>query len=64
VILHLEKVAAKIDLLVFKTTLSVTPVDSITGGVRLSWTLNEFYASGGVVSFTDRVAFALGIHAS
>jgi hypothetical protein len=42
----------------------VTPVDSITGGVRLSWTLNEFYASGGVVSFTDRVAFALGIHAS
>lgn len=32
--------------------------------VRLEWTLSEFYADGGVVSFTDRVAAALGIHAS
>ena len=32
--------------------------------VRLEWTLDEFYAAGGVVSFTDRVAAALGIHAS
>ena len=34
------------------------------GAVRLEWTMEEFYATGGVVSFTDRVAFALGIHAS
>lgn len=32
--------------------------------VRMEWTLDEFYADGGVVSFTDRVAAALGIHAS
>lgn len=32
--------------------------------MRLEWTLEEFYADGGVVSFTDRVAAALGIHAS
>jgi len=32
--------------------------------VRLDWTMDEFYASGGVVSFTDRVAAVLGIHAS
>jgi hypothetical protein len=32
--------------------------------VRLEWTLAEFYSTGGVTSFTDRVAGALGIHAS
>jgi len=32
--------------------------------VRLNWTLEEFYADGGVTTFTDRVAAALGIHAS
>lgn len=31
--------------------------------VRMEWTLDEFYADGGVVSFTDRVAAALGINA-
>lgn len=42
----------------------VAPRNAIMGGVRLEWTMSEFYASGGVVSFTDRVAFVLGIHAS
>lgn len=44
--------------------LQVLPVDSITSSVRMQWTMAEFYAAGGVVSFTDRVAAALGIHAS
>ena len=39
----------------------VNPVDAITANVRMSWTLNQFYASGGVVSFANRVAAALGI---
>jgi len=42
----------------------VAPRNAIMGGVRLEWTMSEFYASGGVVSFADRVAFVLGIHAS
>jgi hypothetical protein len=42
----------------------VRPVDSIKSAVRLAWTMNEFYASGGTTSFTDRVAGVLGIHAS
>lgn len=32
--------------------------------MRLEWTLQEFYADGGVVTFTDRLAAVLGIHAS
>jgi len=39
----------------------VVPVNAIMANVRLSWTLADFYAKGGVVSFTDRVAAALGI---
>ena len=42
----------------------VSPRNAIMGGVRLEWTMSEFYSTGGVVSFTDRVAFVLGIHAS
>jgi len=41
----------------------VTPVDAIQANVRMNWTLSEFYAKGGVTSFTDRVAGALGIKA-
>ncbi len=44
--------------------MNVTPRNAIMGAVRLEWTMEEFYATGGVVSFTDRVAFVLGIHAS
>jgi len=42
----------------------IKPKDAIMTAVRLEWTMDEFYADGGVVSFTDRVAAALGIHAS
>lgn len=45
-------------------TIEIIPRDAIQSYVRLEWTLEEFYADGGVVSFTDRVAGALGIHAS
>lgn len=44
--------------------LEVRPKDSIMSKVRLSWTLNEFYADGGTVKFADRIAAVLGIHAS
>lgn len=39
----------------------VEPLDQIKTSVRLSWTLDEFYAEGGTTTFTDRVAAALGI---
>jgi hypothetical protein len=38
--------------------------DSIQSNVRMEWTMDEFYASGGPTSFVDRVCAALGIHAS
>lgn len=41
----------------------IEPLDQIYSKVRLSWTLEEFYADGGVNTFTDRVAGALGIDA-
>lgn len=39
----------------------VEPNDAIEGAVRMDWTLNEFYASGGTTSFIDRVASLLNI---
>lgn len=45
-------------------TVTIAPRDAIMTSVRMEWTLDEFYADGGVVSFADRVAAALGIHAS
>lgn len=45
-------------------TLTVVPVNSIKSKVRLEWTMEAFFADGGVVSFVDRIAAALGIHAS
>jgi len=44
--------------------IEVKPVDAILSNVRMDWTMDEFYAAGGVTSFADRVAGALGIHAS
>lgn len=44
--------------------IKIIPRDAIQSFVRMEWTMDEFYASGGVVSFTNRVAAALGIHAS
>ena len=32
--------------------------------VRLDWTLEQFYAAGGVNTFADRMAAVLGVHAS
>jgi len=42
--------------------LIVRPRDAIMLGVRLEFTMDEFFASGGVVSFVDRMAASLGIH--
>lgn len=44
--------------------IEVKPVDAIISNTRLSWTLAEFYESGGPTRFRDRVCAALGIHAS
>lgn len=43
---------------------TIKPKDAIMTSVRMEWTLEAFYGDGGVVSFADRVAAALGIHAS
>jgi len=32
--------------------------------VRMEWTKDEFFASGGTTKFIDRLAGSLGIHAS
>lgn len=32
--------------------------------VRMEWTVDEFFSSGGTTQFIDRVAGSLGIHAS
>lgn len=44
--------------------IEVKPLDAIMTNVRMDWTMDEFYANGGATSFVDRVAAALGIHAS
>lgn len=44
--------------------IKIVPKDSIMVSVRLDWTLEEFYADGGVETFTDRMAAVLGVHAS
>jgi hypothetical protein len=33
-------------------------------GIRLEFTVKEFFASGGIVTFADRMAAVLGIHAA
>jgi len=45
-------------------TLSIVPVDSIRVSVRMRWTLEEFFATGGTTKFIDRLTSALGIHSS
>lgn len=44
--------------------IEVKPKDAVLSNVRMDWTMDEFYAAGGVTSFVDRVAASLGIHAS
>jgi hypothetical protein len=43
-------------------TLYVYPRDAIMLAIRLEWTLQAFFAEGGVGRFTDRMAAVLGIH--
>jgi len=45
-------------------TLQIQPRDAIQTLVRMEWTLAEFFADGGTTKFVDRLAGALGIHAS
>lgn len=42
----------------------INPRDAILTAVRMDWSLDDFYGSGGVTSFANRVAASLGIHAS
>lgn len=42
--------------------LVVRPRDAITLGVRLEFTVAEFFSNGGVTSFVDNMAASLGIH--
>lgn len=44
--------------------IEVVPRDAIMCNVRLEWTFEEFWADGGTTKFADRMAGALGIHAS
>ena len=44
--------------------LHIIPRDAIMLGIRLEFTVKEFFASGGIVSFADKMAAVLGIHAS
>jgi hypothetical protein len=44
--------------------LKIVPRDAIMLGVRLEFTMDEFFASGGVTTFVDRMAAVLGIHAA
>lgn len=43
--------------------LTIFPRDAIMLGVRLEFTMEEFFSSGGVTSFVDNMAASLGIHA-
>jgi hypothetical protein len=42
----------------------IKPLDAIVGAVRMQWTMEEFWAEGGVTTFADRLASILDIHPS
>jgi len=44
--------------------LHIIPRDAIMLGIRMEFTVDEFFANGGVVTFADRMAAVLGIHAA
>lgn len=44
--------------------LTIQPRDAIMLGVRLEFTMAQFFANGGVTTFVDRMAASLGIHAA
>jgi hypothetical protein len=45
-------------------TLFIKPRDAIQALVRMEWSLNDFFSSGGTTSFMDKISASLGIHAS
>jgi len=45
-------------------TLQIAPRDAIQTLVRMEWSMDEFFATGGTTKFIDRLAGSLGIHAS
>lgn len=45
-------------------TVTIFPKKAVMANVRMEQTLTDFYSSGGTSKFSDRVASALGIHAS
>lgn len=44
--------------------MQIQPRNAIQTLVRMEWTLEAFFAEGGTTKFVDRLAGALGIHAS
>jgi hypothetical protein len=44
--------------------LQIQPRDAIMTNVRMEWTMEEFFDSGGTTAFIDRLCASLGIHAS
>jgi len=42
----------------------IKPRDAIQALVRMEWSLNDFFSSGGTTNFMDRISASLGIHAS
>lgn len=44
--------------------ITIQPRDVILAKVRLEWSLDEFYSSGGTTLFIDRLSAVLGIHPS
>jgi hypothetical protein len=45
-------------------TITLAPRNVIMASVRLEWTVDEFYSSGGTTLFIDRISAALGVHPS
>lgn len=44
--------------------MELIPRDAIKTKLRLEWTLEEFYATGGTIRFAERIAAALGIESN
>jgi len=42
----------------------IVPKKAVMASVRMDWSLSDFYSDGGTSKFADRIASALGIHAS
>ena len=44
--------------------IEIRPRDAIMTKVRMEWTMDQFFESGGTTAFVDRLCASLGIHAS